>query len=71
MVLETFGTPTEISFDNNTSEEKMLYVFKEKKIPFYFGVVENEIRSRQSITTLELIIRNNVVYSYKFKSAEN
>ena len=69
-VIEAFGSPTEVSYEN--SEERMVYTFKEKKVPAYLGgVVENEVRGSESKTTLELVFRDNVVWSYGFKSAGN
>ncbi len=70
MVLETFGPPANITFDNN--EEKMMYIFKEKKTPSYLnGLIESEAQSKESTTTLEVILRSDVVYSYRYKSSEN
>lgn len=69
-VLQAFGAPTEVSFENG--EERMSYVFKEKKTPAYFGgIVENDVISREKKTVLELVFRNDVVYSYRYKSSEN
>lgn len=69
-VIETFGAPTNITYENN--EEKMVYIYKEKKTPYYLnGLVENEAQSKESTTTLELRLRDGIVYSYNFKSSEN
>lgn len=69
-VIEAFGAPSEVSFENN--EERMSYIFKEKKTPAYFGgIVENDVISREKKTVLELVFRNDVVHSYKYKSTEN
>lgn len=69
-VLQAFGAPSEVSFENN--EERMSYVFKEKKTPAYFGgIVENDVISREKKTVLELVFKNDVVYSYRYKSSEN
>ncbi|CAG1065856.1 hypothetical protein BAC1_01448 [uncultured bacterium] len=69
-VLAAFGTPSEVSFENN--EERMSYVFMEKKTPSYLGgVVENDVISREKKTVLELVLKNDVVYSYRYKSSEN
>ncbi|OGP15367.1 MAG: hypothetical protein A2054_10545 [Deltaproteobacteria bacterium GWA2_55_10] len=69
-VIAAFGTPTEISYENN--EEKMVYSFREKKMPAYFGgLVENEALRKEAVTSLELVFRNDVVWSYRFKSSEN
>lgn len=69
MIFEYFGTPTSIENENN--EEKMVYVFREKKVPALGNLVENELRATESVSTLELVLRDNVVYSYRFKSSEN
>ncbi len=70
MVIESFGPPSAINYENN--EEKLTYTFREKSVPVYMGgLVENETRGKESLTTLELVIKDNVVYSYRFKSAEN
>src|SRR5574337_1095952 len=69
-VIETFGAPTNITYENN--EEKMTYIYKEKKTPYYLnGLVESEAQSKESTTTLELRLRDGIVYSYNFKSSEN
>lgn len=69
-VLSTFGTPTDIVVENN--EEKLIYVFKEQRVPGYLGgLVESEVQGRESVTTLELVLRNDIVYSYRFRSSEN
>ncbi len=69
-VIETFGAPTNITYENN--EEKMVYIYKEKRTPYYLnGLVENEAQGKESVTTLELTLRDGVVYSYNFKSSEN
>jgi len=69
-VLQTFGAPTEVSFENN--EERLSYVFKEKKTPAYLGgIVENDVMSKEKKTVLEIVLRNDVVYTYRYKSSEN
>lgn len=69
-VLQAFGAPSEVSFENN--EERMSYIFREKKTPAYFGgIVENDVISREKKTVLELVFKNDVVHSYRYKSSEN
>ncbi|MBI5809953.1 MAG: hypothetical protein HZB21_02020 [Deltaproteobacteria bacterium] len=69
-VLNAFGTPAEITNDNG--EEKMIYTFKERKTPAYIGgMVEDEARSKTSTTNLEFTLKNDIVYSYRFKTVEN
>lgn len=69
-VLQAFGAPSEVSFENG--EERMSYIFREKKTPAYLGgVVENDVIAREKKTVLELVFRNDTVYSYRYKSSEN
>ncbi len=70
MVIDAFGAPSAINYENN--EEKFTYTFKEKAVPVYLGgLVENETKGKESLTTLELVLKDDIVYSYRFKSAEN
>ena len=70
MVIEKFGEPAETSIEGD--EEKMTYRFKENKVPNYLGgVVIDEKGETESATTLELTIKDNVVFSYRYKSSEN
>jgi len=69
-ILSTFGTPTDIVAEGN--EEKLIYVFKEQRVPGYLGgLVESEIQSSESVSSLELVLRDNIVRSYRFKTSEN
>lgn len=69
-VLQTFGSPSEVNKEND--EEKMVYVFREKTVPTYFGgLIESEAQRKETSSTLEIVLRNGVVYSYRFKSTEN
>lgn len=70
-VLDTFGAPTDISVEGG-GEEKLTYVFRKKRTPGYLGgLVENEVQSKESVSTLELVLKNNIVSSYRFKNSEN
>lgn len=69
-VLNAFGTPAEISHEGG--EEKIIYTFKEKKVPAYIGgLVEDEVRGKTTTTNLEFILKNDIVYSYRFKTVED
>jgi outer membrane protein assembly factor BamE (lipoprotein component of BamABCDE complex) len=69
-ILDTFGAPTDTSVESG--DEKLTYVFKKKKTPGYLGgLVENEVQSKESVMTLELLLKNNIVSSFRFKSSEN
>ena len=69
-VLQTFGSPTAVNNENN--EEKMVYVFRKKTVPTYFGgLIESEAQRKEASSTLEIVLRNGVVDSYRFKSMEN
>lgn len=69
-VLSAFGTPTDIVVENN--EEKLIYVYKEERVPAYIGgLIESEVQGRESVTSLEVVLKNDIVSSYRFKSSEN
>jgi outer membrane protein assembly factor BamE (lipoprotein component of BamABCDE complex) len=68
MVLDTFGNPTSVTSENG--EEKLRYVFKEKRVPTYVkGLVENELASQEDTSTLEITLADGVVRSFRFKSS--
>ena len=64
-VIEAFGTPTETTLSENL--EKIVYVYKEKKTPVYLGVIQNQTRSTDEVTTLEFILQEGVVDSYRYR----
>lgn len=64
-VIDTFGLPTETTISNEI--EKIVYVYKEKKAPIYFGVVENQTRATDEVTTLEFTLSEGIVSSYRYK----
>ncbi|MBI5235609.1 MAG: hypothetical protein HY886_05100 [Deltaproteobacteria bacterium] len=65
--LEAFGTPNEVRAEHG--EEKLLYVFNETVTPTYLGgLVENKLKTERTTATLELILKDSIVYSYNFKT---
>jgi len=69
-VIGAFGEPAEASSANN--EEKLLYIYKEKKTPVYLGgLIENQAGEVSVNTTLEIILKDGVVNSYKYKSGKD
>lgn len=67
-VIDTFGRPASITSENG--EEKLHYVFKEKRVPTYVkGLVVNELASKEDISTLEITLADGVVRSFRFKSS--
>lgn len=67
-VLDAFGTPTEVTYENNA--EKMVYTYKEKAVPAILdGLVQNEIHAKDTVVTLEVFVRDNTVHSYRFSSS--
>jgi outer membrane protein assembly factor BamE (lipoprotein component of BamABCDE complex) len=67
--LELFGEPTEILAEDGV--ERFIYTFKEKKTRSYLGgLVEDETRKKEATTTLELVLREGIIYSYSFTSVE-
>lgn len=69
MVLDAFGPPTSVDTDSGT--EKIVYEFKEKKVPVYFGVVENETARTSSAATLEVTFKGDIVSSFRYRASEN
>lgn len=69
MIIDSFGEPT--STTTVDGGEKLTYEFKEKKVPSYLGgLVENETRATEETKTLEVTISDDVVRTFRFKSAE-
>ena len=69
MIISEFGEPSSVTTENGM--EKMTYLFKEKKVPSYLGgLVENETRSKEETKTLEVTISEDLVRTFRFKSAE-
>ncbi len=69
MIINEFGEPSSVTTENGM--EKMTYLFKEKKVPSYLGgLVENETRSKEETRTLEVTISEDLVRTFRFKSAE-
>lgn len=68
-IITTFGQPSETKTEGAT--ERLVYVFKEHKTPTYFGgLVESELNSKDQTTTLEVVIKDNVVEEYRYKMVE-
>ncbi len=68
-VLELFGEPQEAEYSEG--RERLVYIYREKKVPVYLGLIENETKGKEIITTLEIILDDNRVYSYRFSSSRN
>ncbi len=68
-VIGAFGEPAEAGSANN--EERLLYIYKEKKTPVFFGgLIENQAGEVSVNTTLEIILKDGVVNSYKYKTGQ-
>lgn len=68
-VISAFGNPAETVTENN--EERLKYVYTEKQIKSYFGgTIQDEVTGGKATTTLEVVIKNNIVDSYKFKTID-
>lgn len=63
-LIEAFGLPTETTHSNG--HEKIVYIYKEKKAPVYFGMIENQSRATIEVTTLEFTLNEGVVSSYRY-----
>jgi len=69
MIIDEFGEPTSSTTENGV--EKMSYVFKEKRVPSYLGgLIQNETAATKETKTLEVTIDDDVVRTFRFKSAE-
>ncbi len=67
--IDLFGAPTEIS--NKDGEEHLVYIFKEKKVPSYLGgLLVYESNATEEASTLMLVIRDGIIFSYKFNNLE-
>jgi len=68
-VISAFGNPAETITENG--EERLKYVYTEKQVKSYFGgTIQDEVTGGKATTTLEVVIKNNVVDSYKFKTID-
>ncbi len=65
--IDLFGNPTEITHSGGV--ETLLYVYKENKTPTYFGgLLQVDSQKKSEHNSLELIIKNGLVDSYRFKT---
>lgn len=65
-VIDLLGEPSDIYVDDGY--EKLIYLFKEKKTPTYVGgLVESELGGRTTTKTLEVVIKDGIATSYKFR----
>ena len=65
--IDLFGNPTEIS--NSDGVETLLYVYKEERTPVYFGgMVQLDPQKKNEYKSLELVIKDGIVDSYRFKT---
>jgi outer membrane protein assembly factor BamE (lipoprotein component of BamABCDE complex) len=68
-ILNVFGTPTETNSEGGV--EKMLYTYNETKVPVYLARIKNKAGAQKTSTTLEIILKGDIVSSYKFSSSLN
>ncbi|MBI4948938.1 MAG: hypothetical protein HY955_02195 [Deltaproteobacteria bacterium] len=68
MVIDAFGPPSSVNADDGA--EKIIYEFKEKKVPVYFGVVENETARTETSATLEVVFKGDIVSSFRYRASE-
>jgi outer membrane protein assembly factor BamE (lipoprotein component of BamABCDE complex) len=66
-IVNIFGIPAEETSEGGV--EKMVYTYKERKVPVYLGLIKNETRARVTVTTLEITLKGDTVSSYKFSSS--
>lgn len=70
-IIEIFGNPAK-SIKKDDEGEELIYNYVEKKVPSYFcGFIANEKNASTTTTTLEIIVKDDVVLGYKLiKTAE-
>ncbi|TAN63394.1 hypothetical protein EPN18_02575 [bacterium] len=69
-IITSFGDPAETEPDNEG--ERLKYIFKEKQVrEFIGGVIIDEALGSTTTTTLEIIIKDGKVDSFKFKTVEH
>jgi outer membrane protein assembly factor BamE (lipoprotein component of BamABCDE complex) len=69
-IINLFGNPTEISHVDGV--ETFLYTYKEEKTPLFFGgLLQLESQKRSSSKSLELVIKDGIVLSYRFLREKN
>ncbi|MDP2682917.1 MAG: hypothetical protein Q8P28_08970 [Deltaproteobacteria bacterium] len=70
IIIETFGNP--IKMESKTDGTDVLtYTYTEKQTPTYLGeFIVNERQSKITKITLEVIIKDGLVLSYKFGQEE-
>jgi len=50
-------------------KEKLVYIYTEKSVPkYFFNTVVNESKTITTKNVLEIVIKDGVVFSYKYKS---
>ncbi|MBE9528907.1 MAG: hypothetical protein IME99_06685 [Proteobacteria bacterium] len=63
--VDLFGNPTEITHADGV--DTFIYKYEEEKTPIYFGgLVQMESQRRTYSKSLELTIKDGIVYSYRF-----
>jgi outer membrane protein assembly factor BamE (lipoprotein component of BamABCDE complex) len=68
-ILDTFGIPTETTSEGGM--DKMVYTYEETKVPVYLQRIKNKAGAKKTSTTLEIILKGDIVSSYKFSSSLN
>jgi len=65
-VIEIFGYPSRSNLKGDGSEE-LIYTHVEKRVPSYFsGFIVNEKNAPATSTTLEIIVKDDIVLGYRF-----
>ncbi|HBO83678.1 MAG: hypothetical protein A2073_05985 [Deltaproteobacteria bacterium GWC2_42_11] len=70
-IIEIFGYPSKSNKKDDETEE-FIYNHTEKKVSSYFkGFIVNEKDAEKTNSTLEIVIKNDIVVGYRFiKTAE-
>lgn len=69
-VLSLFGNPDSSIKDGD--QETLVYVYKEKRVPTYAGgLIENRMLARTVKTTLEIVLKDDKLFSYRYTNTED
>ncbi len=68
-IIDLLGEPTEKE-SLTDDKEKLVYIYTEKSVPKYImGAVVDESRTIVSKNILEVVVKDGIILSYKYKSS--
>ena len=67
-IIDLLGPPTKRE-SLEDDKEKLVYIYTEKSVPkYFFNTVVDESKAIVSKSVLEVVIKDGIVFSYKYKS---